>query len=178
MTLQNCLGSPLLGHFALDPTMCTCTRDSPRRGVKPVALLGYVAARQSSWVGKKVEGEEHLLDKVGSPALRTAVQSTCQCLSVATLSSHSDQEILEQEKFLFEISLRAIFLLSPVTGHRTLALCGTFIYVPCDFKDLGTWQWPGFLLFSYCGKLQLRLLWFFCKFWVCFADKRFVARGI
>lgn len=165
MTLQNCLGSPLLGHFALDPTMCTCTRDSPRRrGVKPVALLGCVAVRQSSRLGKKVEGEEHRLDKVGSPALRTAVQSTCQCLSVATLSSHSDQEILEQEKFLLEISLRAIFLLSPVTGHRTLGLCGTFIYVPCDFKDLGTWQWPGFLLFSYCGKLQLRLLWFFCKF--------------
>lgn len=102
-----------------------------------------------------MEGEEHCSDKVGSTALKTAVQSTCQCLSVAKLSSYSDREIQEQEKFLFEISLRIIFLnlLSLEAGHRTLGLSGNLIYAPRDFKDLGTWQRPGFLLFSYCGKL-------------------------
>lgn len=45
-----------------------------------------------------MEGEGHCLDNVGSTALKAALQSTCQCLSVATLPSYSDQEIQEQEK--------------------------------------------------------------------------------
>lgn len=84
-----------------------------------------------------------------------------------------------RKKILSEITLRPIFLLFLAAGHRTLGLSGNLVYGPHDFKALGTWQWPGFLLFfSYCGELQLRLLWFYCKFWVCFADKPFVAGGI
>lgn len=59
MTLENCLGLPLVRHFALNSSICTCTRDSLRWGGKPLALPGNVGVRESSGLGKRMEGKEY-----------------------------------------------------------------------------------------------------------------------